>query len=674
MKLTSKLGAGFALITGMLVIASATGYISVNRLSSSMDTITGPAWDTADGAMEARIALQQQVIATNAFVEAARGGQLRKTSRITEADLVAREALQRMFEAGKVPEEVEAPLQANLALFIQQRDTLLNAASRYATAYSILKDNIAEFTAFMAYAEEGGLTAMEALEDEPDRPFTWNGISERWESYNGARAARITLLKRLHEYQLLVTGEVDTHEAVVNLGNSSLDLEEEISRLTDLEIFQEPIEAVQYGGASYAEVLEEQLEEHRKDARAAIAGFVAFNDHYTDYQAASDALMQSLKKLEAITDAAVEGEAAHAEAAKSSAYTLLTIALLLGLIVAASAILLSIRLIARPLKQVADNLLEISHGDGDLNVTLKADSKDEIGDIARGFNLFVEKIRHTIVQVTDATTRLGGASGQLSTVTEQTNQNVLQQQAETEQAATAMTQMATTVQEVALNAASAADSASQADEAAQQGHAVVLRTIDTINDLAGAVQSASGAIQQLETDSRDIGSILDVIRGIAEQTNLLALNAAIEAARAGEHGRGFAVVADEVRTLASRTQQSTAEIQEMIERLQERTVNAVTMMEHGRKHAEEGVKQAAGAGTALTTIREAVTTINDMSALIASAAEEQSSVAEEMSRHINIINSISSETAEGSGQTSQASEELALLAGGLQQLVLQFRT
>jgi methyl-accepting chemotaxis protein len=236
-----------------------------------------------------------------------------------------------------------------------------------------------------------------------------------------------------------------------------------------------------------------------------------------------------------------------------------------------------------------------------------------------------------------------------------------------------MNQMTATVQEVASHAARAAESARQADEEAQDGKRIMQQTLNAMDTLANEVENAAGVIHSLEKESEEIGSVLDVIRGIAEQTNLLALNAAIEAARAGEQGRGFAVVADEVRTLASRTQASTQEIQNMIERLQAGANNAVKAMEAGQTQARKGVEQASLAGASLETITQSVTTISDMNMQIASAAEEQSSVADEINRNIATISQSADNTAHGSQQTAIAGDELARLAAELRELVGHFK-
>lgn len=311
---------------------------------------------------------------------------------------------------------------------------------------------------------------------------------------------------------------------------------------------------------------------------------------------------------------------------------------------------------------------------GDLTVTADYQSEDELGRVAKAFNQMRERFHSMVQQVSSATVQLAAAAQQTSAVNMQTGAGVRRQQSEVEQVATAMHEMTTTVQEVAHSAAGAALAAQQADQEAADGKRVVSQTGEVIDALASEVEKAAAVIRQLEQDSDKIGSVLEVIRSIAEQTNLLALNAAIEAARAGEQGRGFAVVADEVRTLASRTQQSTTEIQGMIEKLQSGSSSAMKVMEASCSQARKGVEQVAQAGDTLDCITRSVATINDMNAQIASAAEEQSSVAEEINRNIVTVSELAEQTSVGAQQTATTSEELARLAEQLQGMVGQFRT
>lgn len=310
---------------------------------------------------------------------------------------------------------------------------------------------------------------------------------------------------------------------------------------------------------------------------------------------------------------------------------------------------------------------------GDLTKKIKIDGKDEFAWMCWEYTCARKGFTEVVQSIKANASQLAAAAEELSTITEQSSKGVVRQQSETQQVATAMNEMSATVQEVAKNAASAATEAQEADQQAKNGYDVVNETVQTINSLATEVKNTSEVIERLKGDSLSIGAVLDVIRDIAEQTNLLALNAAIEAARAGEQGRGFAVVADEVRTLASRTQQSTQEINEMIERLQSGANEAVLVMEQGTAKAENTVEQASKAGEALDSITQVVDNIKAMNMQIASAADEQSATAEEINRNIVNISEVADETSTGAQQTANASDELARLAVDLQEKVDRFQ-
>ncbi|KPG84548.1 chemotaxis protein [Pseudomonas sp. RIT-PI-o] len=329
--------------------------------------------------------------------------------------------------------------------------------------------------------------------------------------------------------------------------------------------------------------------------------------------------------------------------------------------------------IARPLKQMVAMLDDIAQGEGDLTRRLSSDRSDELGSIAKGFNTFLGKLQAMITQVVTSVQSVSDSSEHTADIAIRTNIGVQKQMAEIDQVATAVQEMTATAQDVARNATQAAQAASHADQAASQGMQIVRDTSNSIGVLAVEIGKAVDVVQTLAKDSENINAILTAIRGIAEQTNLLALNAAIEAARAGEQGRGFAVVADEVRNLAQKTQKATEEIQAMIQQLQQGTRDVVRVMEDSQSRTDESVQHAAKAAEALETITQAVSVINDMNTQIASAAEEQSAVADDINRNVINIGQVANEVAGGADESSSASAGLTKLAEQQRRLINQFK-
>lgn len=311
--------------------------------------------------------------------------------------------------------------------------------------------------------------------------------------------------------------------------------------------------------------------------------------------------------------------------------------------------------------------------EGDLTVRAEAGANDETGRLMVSLAAMVADLRAAIGTIAGATRQLADAAEEVAAVTVQTREGMERQDADTRTVAAAMSQMGSTVQEVAQNSLHAADAARQADEEARAGNLVVGETMAAIAGLEREVDRVGEVVQRLASDSEEIGKVLDVIRSVADQTNLLALNAAIEAARAGEHGRGFAVVADEVRTLASRTQESTREIQAMVERIQGGTRDAVTAMTDGRARVKATVAQSAKAKASLEAIAGAVRAISERNGQIATSAEDQRHVTEQVSRSVDGISVVARQTSDGASRSAAAGEELARLAADLQGAVGKFR-
>ena len=354
-----------------------------------------------------------------------------------------------------------------------------------------------------------------------------------------------------------------------------------------------------------------------------------------------------------------------------SANTIQLISTLLVLLFGILAAVVITRQITRPLRETLDVVERIAGGD--LSQNLRVTRRDDLGVLQQGIARMGTTLRELIGGIRDGVTQIASAAEELSAVTEQTSAGVNSQKIETDQVATAMHEMTATVQEVARNAEDASQAAAAADTEAREGDQVVNQAIDQIERLAVEVGRSTEAMAVLQQESDKIGSVMDVIKAVAEQTNLLALNAAIEAARAGEAGRGFAVVADEVRGLAQRTQKSTEEIQTLVAALQSGTQHVASVMNSSRSLTDSSVTLTRQAGTSLQGITRTVSNIQSMNQQIAAAAEQQSAVAEEISRSIINVRDVSEQTAAASDETAKSSVELARLGNQLQMMVSHFK-
>jgi len=387
-----------------------------------------------------------------------------------------------------------------------------------------------------------------------------------------------------------------------------------------------------------------------------------------------DVLNRLTKKLTVLNKRSYDNFIHSLDKANSASESALEVGMLVGL-VSVVTLLLTALIVSKKIELNLNNVVMSLEktADGDLTGSLHSSCNDEVGDVVNSCNILVSKLRMALSDVAHSASSIASSADNLLSTAEQTRSGAKGQQQRLDQVATASNQMTSSIQEVSVATADAASAAETADIQANKGDQQARQTRDALNRLDSAIKNGTESVSELQSESGNIGQVLDVIRGIAEQTNLLALNAAIEAARAGEAGRGFAVVADEVRTLASRTQEATAEIQSMIENLQTRSQHSVSVMDESSKSSEDTATSVNQSVVILSAMSEQVRKINDLNLHIATATEEQTAVAEEINRNIHEINDFADETVLTAEKTSNESRQLADLSALLATMVGQFK-
>jgi methyl-accepting chemotaxis protein len=475
---------------------------------------------------------------------------------------------------------------------------------------------------------------------------------------------------RVLSYRLMLNREPETLAKTVDLlAMRNRQIEE--ARATYVKLIAAPEEQAAYD--QYVKLLNDYraLEDRMKSLSSANKLDELSTLLSADLQTNSDQMNTVLGKLVEINTQQLNDTNKNASNQYSTAFTMVVTLLIIATALTLLFAWLLTNSITRPIASALKAAEEVA--EGDLTRTITVDGSDEAGRLLGAMLKMQSKLRDTLQRISGSATQLASAAEELNTVTDESARGLSQQNNEIEQAATAVNEMTSAVEEVARNAVSTSEASKNATTSASDGRDLVQETVSAIERMSGDVQSTATLIGNLADESRDIGKVLDVIRGLADQTNLLALNAAIEAARAGEAGRGFAVVADEVRALAHRTQQSTSEIERMIGSIQGGTEQAVNSMRSSTERAESTLNIAKGAGVALDTINSAVVEINERNLVIASAAEEQAQVAREVDRNLVNIRDLSTQSATGANQTSAASNELSRLAVDLNGMVARFR-
>nr|WP_082484705.1 methyl-accepting chemotaxis protein [Pseudomonas sp. Leaf129] len=481
---------------------------------------------------------------------------------------------------------------------------------------------------------------------------------------------QLTLRLRVLSYRLLLNREADTQQKTVQL------FDQRNQQINQAQARYEKMIASAEEQAAYDDYT--RLLSQYRQLETRMKGFSANGQVdelrtmlNSDMLSNSEQVNAALEKLVKINNAQTREINQQADDEYRSAFSWVVGMLIVATLLTFLFAWLLTRSIVKPIDQALVAAEAIA--EGNLTQPIHAEGRDEAARLLLAMQKMQGKLRDTLQRISGSATQLASAAEELNSVTDEGARGLTQQNNEIEQAATAVNEMTSAVEEVARNAVSTSEASRDATTSASDGRDLVMETVSAIERMSGDVQSTADLIGHLATESRDIGKVLDVIRGLADQTNLLALNAAIEAARAGEAGRGFAVVADEVRALAHRTQQSTSEIERMIGSIQGGTEQAVDSMRNSTERAESTLNIAKGAGMALETINGAIVQINERNLVIASAAEEQAQVAREVDRNLVNIRDLSVQTAAGSAQTTAASGELARLAVDLNAMVARFK-
>ena len=668
-----RIGLGYLFMAALLAAIGTAGLLASERISDALGRITGPV-DSTVGAVDKGI---RGVLLQMIGVDAALGGGAEKAdAQIASGSELAANAFQSIEKAGLVPVGQLDRVRTKMTDFNRVRHALLELHNSYVAHYQDFLTTVQQTKDLLLVIEEQASQALVNME--------WNaGIaegessgarnSEEWAIVSATSDARLALMTRLFDYRQLLDVPEDPEllqTAEISLG----DLKVYIAQLADSESLRgKPVGRGPFASQTFDAALNQLAAANEAQFQVALQTHVDLRRTRQRYGEVADALMEDARQIEDVTRGIVAEQLSAASDSRSSAIWLVSSLILIGLVMAFAAYLTSIRTIAAPLRRVAGRMREIASGDGDLTARLDVNGTDEISDVSRSFNEFADKIHETVSRVSDAIRQLSLSSDQMDAMTNANLDRSSRQQAETAQIATATQEMSHTVSNVADSAQGALDSATRAHSEANSGQSIIEGTLRAIQTLGQQVESASTTIQSLERESDAIGGVIDVIEGIAEQTNLLALNAAIEAARAGDQGRGFSVVADEVRTLANRTQQSTAEILGMVERLQTQAREAARVMSESSKMAQSTVEQGEQTGASLISIATSVASIQGMNQQIANAASEQFAVAEDISRSLVRINSDGEEIVTDNHRLSEAARSLSQLSAQLDGLIRHFR-
>ena len=652
-------------LTVLIVTAGLAGLNGVNQLSDSLNFIRGSAWNAADGAMEGTIELQSELLAAaNIYTGAL--DEKQGLAAIEQAESNAREAFDRMIASGLIDNSRTDALNRQLEQLRTDQHRVIQTFTELNRLQRQISSAVSEIDGVLMDVED---TIEQSMDGNALLSLNPQQVQTLWDAADATMEARIGLLSSSHAASQVSSGkDFEANRKTIEEGLKLAGEQVEVLKQSPL------LQRINANREQLTSLISSRFEE----ASGFYREWMKIYPDYLQQKLAVETQTRELRKLLALIeesgDSKVENAMQDIDASVSLAYNTVIAVIIIGIAVAIGASLTSLQMIAKPIAGVAKTLHNIAENGGDLTQQIDVRGHDEIAELASGFNLFMQRTRDIINQVKDSAGQVSNEAGALNDIIQQTSQGALNQKAETEQVASAVTELVSTVSSVATHASDAASISQNANDSTREGKALVRETVGKIQQLAAEMSSATNVIHQVQSEADNIGGVLDVIQGIAEQTNLLALNAAIEAARAGEQGRGFAVVADEVRTLASRTQESTTEIKAMIETLQTGSRNAVDAITRSHNQTNESADSATRADAALDRIVEAISDILAINEQIAVATNQQEIASKQIGASAENIHGIAESTAHKAEQAMASTHQLAERAVSMTGLVSQFRT